>query len=347
MKNLFWFPLIILFLNMASCARDYTKKMAETYAGAIVSDEPDYSDLDYWAAHPSKWDPSDSVPKPLRKKSVKTPDADVFFLHPTTLTDMGDMRWNAPLTDNNINAKTDYSSILYQASIFNESCKVFAPRYRQAHIKCFYKKSQQAEEAFELAYADIKKAFDHYLKHENKGRPIIIAAHSQGTKHAGSLLKEFFENKPLQKQLVCAYIIGMPVPENYFTRLKPCTNSTETGCFVSWRTYKTGFTDTLFVKKEAFKAVVVNPLTWSNSPAPAPRSLNKGAVLKKFNKVKPGNVRTRINGNVLWSSKPRFFGNIFLRSNNYHIADMNLFYKDIRENVRERLEAFKKHSPAP
>ena len=37
-----------------------------TFAAAEQPTAPDYSQLDHWAAHPSKEDPADNVPKPLR-----------------------------------------------------------------------------------------------------------------------------------------------------------------------------------------------------------------------------------------------------------------------------------------
>jgi hypothetical protein len=76
------------------------------------------------------------------------------------------------------------------------------------------------------------------------------------------------------------------------------------------------------------------------------RSLNKGAVLLNFNKSTKGTVRANINKGVLWTDKPRFFGNIFFTSKNYHIADMNLFYLNIRENVKQRAEAIRRNKCA-
>ena len=195
------------------------------------------------------------------------------------------------------------------------------------------------EAAFDTAYTDVKAAFIYYLKNYNKGRPIIIASHSQGTLHAGKLLKEFFEGKPLQKQLVCAYIIGLPVFSNYFMQLKPCKDSTATGCFVSWRTLEEGY-EAPFIQTEKLKAYVINPLTWTMDTTLAPAKLNKGGVLKNFNKVIPGLVHAEIHGNILWVNKPKFFGNIFLKTKNYHIADYNLFYDNIRENVGARIHSF-------
>ncbi len=331
----------ILLLIFTSCSqKNYTQTAAYQFKSATKI--PDYSNLDYWAAHPWKKDPSDSVPSDLLKSYTPDSLADVFFLHPTTLTDYADEKWNAEIDDATINIKTDYSTILYQASVFNEKCRVFAPRYRQAHIKSFYMHGTEADKAFETAYADVKAAFEFYLKNYNNNRPIIIASHSQGTKHAGRLLKEFFENKPLQTRLVCAYIIGLPVPVDYFTTLKPCKDSLATGCFVTWRTFKKGSTEPAFILEENFKSVVINPLTWTNETAPVSSKNNKGGVLKNFNSVVPHMVSAQIHNNILWSSKPDVPGKILYTKKNYHIGDINLFYMNIRENTATRINAFLK-----
>lgn len=334
------FILAFFFLSLLiSCSQ---KNYVALSAGHFnpVNIKPDYSDLDYWAAHPWKKDPSDSVPEPLRAGFRGDSTVDVFFIHPTTLTDNDDKRWNADINDVAINAKTDYTTILYQASVFNDRCRVFAPRYRQAHINAFFIPDSVSKKYFDLAYEDIKAAFEYYLKHYNNGRPIIIASHSQGTLHAGRLLKEFFENKPLANKLVCAYIIGLPVPSDYFTALQPCKDSSATGCFVSWRTFKSGYEGGEFVTKEKFKAVVINPLTWTSDTVFVPASFNKGGVLQKFNKVIPNTVSARIHKNILWTSKPDVPGKILYVQKNYHIGDINLFYMNIRENVATRIAAY-------
>jgi hypothetical protein len=302
--------------------------------------KPDYSNLNYWAAHPWKKNTSDSVPRPLRSSFKKDSSVDVFFLYPTSLTSKKDGRWNADIDDTKLNAKTDYSSILYQASVFNEQCRIFSPRYRQAHIKAFFIDTKESEKYFDTAYEDIKAAFVYYLQNFNGGRPIIIASHSQGTKHAAKLLKEFFDDKLLQNKLVCAYIIGLPVPDNYFTSIPFCKDSSSTGCFVSWRTFARGYTEPKFIANEKFKAVVINPLTWTNDTSFIPSSKNYGGVLLKFNKIVPHVVNANIHRNVLWTSKPDIFGKIFLRQKNYHVGDINLFYMNIRQNVKTRIGAF-------
>jgi len=108
---------------------------------------------------------------------------------------------------------------------------------------------------------------------------------------------------------------------------------------LTWRTFREGY-EPSYIKKEKQEAVVVNPLTWTTDTSLASASLNKGAVFRNFNKVIPGLVHAQIHGNVLWVNKPKFFGSIFLHTKNYHIADFNLFYENIRENVGTRIRSF-------
>lgn len=320
--------------SFVSHIKNYEKEF--TIADSI----PDYSDLRFWAAHPSKKDPSDSIPKSFRFET-KDSSADVFFIHPTTLTSkaIAGKVWNASITNDTLNAKTDYTSILYQASIFNGSCRVFAPRYRQAHIYSFYSFEQlQSQAALDLAYTDVKKAFLYYLEKHHNNRPIIIASHSQGTYHAGRLLKEFFENKPLSDKLVCAYIIGLGVTHDYFSVMEPCRTPNETNCFVTWRTFRKGYLPE-YVQKEEGKTWSVNPLSWSLSDSVVSRKENEGAVLFNFNKPYKRTNGARNHKGVLWINRPRFFYSFFLRTKNYHAGDLNLFYYSIRKNVRDRINS--------
>jgi pimeloyl-ACP methyl ester carboxylesterase len=303
---------------------------------AVVS-APLYSNLDHWAAHPQKNDPADSVPAPLRKEKRDTL-VDVFFIHPTTYTERGGSG-NAQVTDLTLNQKTDETTILFQASAFNQHARVFAPRYRQAHLSHFYTDRAAAEPYFDTAYADVQAAFAYFLENNNEGRPIIIAAHSQGAYLATRLLKQYFDGTALQQQLVAAYVIGWPVAQNSFAQLAPCSTPGQTNCFVSWRTFKEGYIPD-YIEKEASPAFVTNPLTWRTDSTRAGYALNKGSVLRNFNKIITGVADARIKGSVLWVSGLRFPGAFLLNTSNYHIGDINLFYVNIRQNVAERIKAF-------
>ena len=302
-----------------------------------------YSDPDNWAALPSKKDQADRTPHSDLQDLQAQAEVDVFFLHPTTYTKKkGNNRWNGDTEDNELNQTTDDGTILNQASIFNGAGKVYAPRYRQAHLHAYYTKDKaSAKKAFDLAYHDVKTAFEYYLKNFNKGRPIIIASHSQGTNHAETLLKEFFDGKPLQEKLVAAYLVGMPIQGDEFENIKVCKTADEIGCFCSWRTFKHGHFPKKY--KPNNNIAVTNPLTWTTDETPANAVLNEGTVLYKFEKYYTKQlVDAQVKDGVLWVHKTKFRGSIFLITKNYHIADFNLFYTNVRLNAMLRTSRFLK-----
>lgn len=330
-------------------------------AASTTGPSPDYNDLYFWAAHPHKHDPADSIPGFLNKEQ-RDSLADVFFIHPTTfgtgihseadvaepderkrnlLSDLKNAAWNADLGDTALNRLTDRRPILYQASVFNGSCRVFAPRYRQASLKAFLvRQSAHAQAAFDLAYGDVKKAFQHYLNHENNGRPFIIASHSQGSLHAIRLLQELVDGKPLQKQLVCAYVVGYQIEKNSFRTIPLGNTPTATHCVIGWRTYQKNELPHS-IENEHGNSLCVNPLTWSTSSELAPSHLHTGA-LKGFNELIPHSLSAQVEPHsaILWVSFPNVVDSFPKKLKNLHVLDYNLFWMNIRDNVRQRIQAF-------
>ncbi|MGZ5248043.1 MAG: DUF3089 domain-containing protein, partial [Flavitalea sp.] len=253
-------------------------------------------------------------------------------------TDRESESWNGNLSDEILNRKTDRTTIDLQASAFNKF-PIYAPRYRQANIKSYFTTDTTiALAAFDLAYQDVKKAFEEFLRQIGPSKPFIIAAHSQGSTHGINILKKFVDGKPLQSRLIAAYIIGMRIPDE-FSSLKMCSDSSETGCLIGWRTYRKGYKPE-FVKNETGKAMVTNPLTWTTTEEPARASLNKGVVLKDLDKTFPAAADATISGKVLWVSSLNFPYGFLIRRKNLHIGDINLFWMNIRENTALRVRSY-------
>ncbi|MFN4122122.1 MAG: DUF3089 domain-containing protein [Flavobacteriales bacterium] len=335
---------------ISACTMKYTPPvLAKGFDETPIPAAPDYSRPEHWAALPGKEDMADLIPKKLNiPENQNQAKADVFFIHPTTYTYApdGTYLWNGSLDDEKLNKRTDESSIKNQASIFNAAGRVYAPRYRQAHIHSFFTSvKEDGQRALDIAYQDVKTAFLFYIENENKGRPFILASHSQGTLHAGRLIKELIENTPLEKKLISAYLVGIPVPKDY-TTLRVCDSPDDINCYVSWNTFADGYYPPDYKQRGYENANCINPLTWNSRETQASRKNNKGGVVWNY-KVIPEINDARVVDGMLWIKKPHIPGRMFYKVKNYHIGDYNLFYVNIRENaIRRTKHYFEKEDKA-
>ncbi len=334
-----FFTAILIASLLISCSKKWTNPET-AFNDNTTGINTDYSRLEHWAAHPDKIDEADHIPDSEVLSDQSSLKADVFFIHPTTLTGAnGSKDWNASISDQELNESTDVSTIRFQASIFNAAGRVYAPRYQQAHLHSYYGTDKNSgKKALDLAYTDVKAAFQYYLEHKHQNRPFIIASHSQGSTHAKRLIKEFVDTTALRDKMVAAYLVGVVIFKDEFTNIKPCKHPLDTGCSISWRTFREDIDPSDYKTNE--KVLATNPLSWKTSEEYIPKTENKGAILRNFDKIYPQLVDARVDNGVLKVSKPKFPGSVFYTTKNYHIPDLNFFYFNIRENAVQRVEAF-------
>ncbi len=323
MKTLFSF-ILVLFVWSAQA------QLPTSFDPNTQPDAPNYSNPDHWLSLPFRIDGADVVVKGEMAISDSTKQADVFYIYPT-LYGKG-KTWTASIHDKKLNKRLEKYPVKYQASLFNQIARIYTPLYRQAIIKSFYDTTQKGEAALNFAYQDVKRAFEYYLKNYNQGRPIILVSHSQGTRHARQLIQDFFDEPKLKQQLVCAYIVGFGIyPKNY-TLLEPCTHPTDTQCYVTWSSFKMGYTP------EATSMLVgdvcINPIAWTKDTTSIQSAT--GILLNTAPKKRYENV-AQLHQHYLWvkSKAP------FIRERNVlHLVDFNLFWYSIRQNAKDRLNAF-------
>ena len=330
--------IIVLFaiaLFLSSCRSTY---LTEAFSDAKSPTKPDYHKEENWAVLPSKY----SVKlKEVASVSKNELEADVFYVYPTLFAGKNDIRWNVPTTDEKQNNLVLNRAVHFQASAWATSGNVYVPLYRQAHLRSYSYLENGGKEALLLAYSDVKAAFKIYLEKFNKGKPIIIASHSQGTTHTRLLLKDFFDDKPLQDKLIAAYLVGIGIPKDEFKTIRVMTQPDETGGFVSWNTYKK---NTLPKKyKKWYKGKVAsNPITWDVSKSTL-RDAHKG-FLYSNNKIYKKALKLEVIDGLIWTTLPRFPHRFFaMFKKNYHVGDVNLFWKDIQENAELRTEVWLKN----
>jgi hypothetical protein len=198
--------------------------------------------------------------------------------------------------------------------------------------------------ALALAYQDVKSAFDYYLAVENKGRPFIIASHSQGTVHAIRLIREMVDGKPLQEQFITAYLAGWPVKRDTFAHLPPCDSPSRTGCYNSWCTWEAGSEP---VNPAFYRdAVCVNPITWQLDTVWSTLPGHLGVVMANYHKFYPEKLTAQVHGPILWATRPKVpLTWLVIGGHNFHIADFNLFWGNVRQNAADRTRAWLEEHP--
>jgi len=300
----------------------------------IIIASVDYSNAKNWAVLPGNY------PSSIKEFTVKNPQdsIDVFYVYPTLLVSDKDNRWNVPIDDSIQNNKVLNIAVRFQASAWGSSGNLHVPYYQQAHIRSYLNLENGGKTALLLAYSDVKSAFEYYLKHYNNGRGVILTGHSQGSTHVSYLLRDFFDDKPLQKQLVAAYVPGVGLDRNQYKTIPFMEHPDQTGGFVTWNTFKKKF-DKKNYKWYQGKAVI-NPVTWDTTTI-AKKELHKG-FLYSNGKMYKNSFDTHTADGVIWISTPHFpYRYLAFTMQNYHSGDVNLFWEDIRENALLRVKSYR------
>lgn len=321
---------------------------------------PDYARQSAWAVSPGVASAADTVPKGATPGKASAPSADVFFVHPTTF--LGNDTWNARFDADGVTGQQLNETVLgNQISIFNACCRMFAPRYRQATISAFLRPSADSFKAYDLAYSDVLRAFDHYLQKQNNGRPFILASHSQGSLHATRLIQERIASNPaIRRRLVTAYVVGASLPETFDTGLPVCGTVMQTGCIIDWNSASSLTLLTLgrglmvTWSKGKYQAVglnkwlCVNPLSWDRTTKSA-ASKNRGALpfAGLGQSIPP--LRSEVTGArctrgrlVISIPRPKRegFTDVLTKLGSFHNLDYALFYDSVRRNAVDRVNAF-------
>lgn len=310
---------------------------------------PDYADPASWTALPDRIDAADTAPVGLRAIEQTAAPVDVFYVHPTTYLGSA---WNGPVGDPALDSQTDELATLIQASAFNGCCAVYGPRYRQANGDAFVRPGPDGDAAIALAYGDVRDAFRYFLAHHSRGRPFILASHSQGSVLAARLLEQEIAGSDLRERLVAAYLIGGPIDAEPGPAVPACAAPDDTGCLVAWNARGPRFAGSPFDFSLAGARLCVNPLTWRHDESPADAGLNQGAVFLHAGDgtVLPGFADARCRDGVLIVSTlgkpPRDLMSRILDfvigPENYHPIEYQLFYMNLRSNAQDRVDAYRR-----
>ncbi|MBP6011569.1 MAG: DUF3089 domain-containing protein [Alphaproteobacteria bacterium] len=288
------------------------------------------------------------------------PAVDVFFVIGTTYFKPYHDSWNQPADDvetNKINTQ-----FFGKLPAYADCCALYAPRIRQAILGAFARDTDDTRKALDLAYADVERAFDYFIQHNN-GRPFILAGASQGSRHIFALLKSRISGTALKDRMVAAYPLIWWMKKAQFATESPdipiCNDAKQTGCVVTFNPVGPHLRTGLNPLFDQTGIICVNPLTWHADGAQAGFELNLGARKPASpDKLVPGAADARCdeNGRLvvseirtdMYEGVPlplRMIMNVFGRDN-YHSLAGGLFYANLKQNAEDRTQAYLAAHPA-
>jgi hypothetical protein len=318
---------------------------------------PDYAKAESW----------DQLPKPGERRGQAV---DIFFIHSTTYD--GGRDWNGPTNDSKAHELYQQVVAPNYAAPFAAAGAVFAPRYRQASLYTSLSLFDDAIEAREFAYGDVKAAFDFYLAHANHGRPFILVGVEQGGVLADRLISEEVAPNPANRdRLVAAYLVETVVRAADFepgAPIEACARREESGCVVAWISAPQGDfprilklltrsrvwgSDNRLEQLAQAPPLCVNPLLGGLSDALAPARHNLGAANATGLEwgVRPGfmarQVSARCVNGVLQVSRPR---SASLQpqgswADRLRAPPFNLFWADLEADALARTGAWRSSQP--
>lgn len=214
---------------------------------------------------------------------------DCFYVYPTVSAD------TTPNSDMSQDP-AEKNVVLQQFARFASRCRVFAPMYRQitlAGLRTALATNADPLTLFSkgVQYDDVRDAWQHYLKNDNQGRGFVLIGHSQGAFILQSLIANEIDGKPIQKQLVGAYILGAtfltPTGKDVggqFKQIPLCRKPGQLGCVVNYSAFRSTVPppgNTLFGHSAdaAMSGSCTNPVTLAGGSTPLHAYLSTGGRL--------------------------------------------------------------------
>lgn len=151
--------------------------------------------------------------------------------------------------------------------ILSGGLNFYSPYYRQVTMET-YADTALISKRFPVAMGDVRRAFAHYVKNMNGGRPFVLAGFSQGAEALVELLKELPDS--LQERMVAAYVIGWKITEGDLEEapaIHPAQGPDDTGVTICYNSVRDASAANPLVSEG--NLVAINPVNWCTDATPA------------------------------------------------------------------------------
>lgn len=328
--------MMCMFITLCSCKSE--DKVDSSIEIKETIETLDYSNDDNWVD--------------IQKDGTKA--VDVFYIYPTLAMTTENEDGFASINEMESMA---YVIRMAQTSVYEESCNVYMPFYRQVAMSVADSLGKDNAAYLELidnskAYYDIAAALDYYFDNYNNGKPFILAGHSQGSAMLINVLTHYMqEHKDYLSRMVAAYCIGYAPSEDIFndtTGLKFATKEDDVNVVISFTTEGATATGKSILLPE--KPMVINPLNWKTDDTYASKDMNKGMIMvaPTYDSITlvEGKDDAQINLErktlicTTRTSEDYTISEEAFSTASFHEKEYSMYYGNLRENVQTRIDAY-------
>ena len=240
-------PALALVLVFAQCRKAATVHPLEE----VLPETPVYSEADQWYI------------------TDRHADADIFYIISTETGDYhladGTLCHYADTHNDSVRGPM-HDEMVGVDALLSGDLNFFTPYYRQCSLQTFMSDSTM-QARLPIARDDVRRAFKHYLKHQNGGRPFVLAGFSQGAMIMLDLIKEM--DNATYKRMIAAYAFGITIGQDELDaspHIVAAQGPDDTGvtiCINSVRDASCAMTGW------EHNDVAINPVNWRTDATPA------------------------------------------------------------------------------
>jgi hypothetical protein len=320
-KSISWMLTAVLVLVLAGC-----KNEKVVHPNSDIPQSPDYTDSSQWYV------------------TDRAGVADVFYI---ISTETGDYT----LADGTVcHYANTYDDAIRQPllgemegvdALLSGNLNFYSPYYRQCTLQSFVSDSLAATRLL-LPTDDVRRAFEYYLSHKNADRPFILAGFSQGAMIALQLLSEM--DDVTYSRMVAAYIIGASIPQetlDEYPNIVAATGPDDTGVTICYNSVREP-SCTMWPRS----AACINPVNWRTDATPA-TLITEPSPLVPLNEQQKDTLTITMDpvSNLILVdgfTATDYILPLIGKEGNYHSREIWLYREQLKENMAERVERFRK-----